>query len=101
MTIQEQIKKYELLKIQAKALDAEMKELNDDIKDYMVENDIDATPELPEGGKIELRYKSTWKYPEEVEELKDKYDSEKKRSELDGTAKEVKNPFIQYTQPKA
>jgi hypothetical protein len=101
MTIQDQIKEYELLKIQSKALDAKMKELNDGIKDYMVENEIDNTSVLPEGGKIELRYKSTWKYPEEVEDLKEKYDSEKKRAEMDGTAKEIKNPFIQYTAAKA
>lgn len=100
MTIQDQIKEYELLKIQSKSLDNKIKELNDSIKDYMVENSIDNTSILPEGGKIELRYKSTWKYPEEVEDLKEKYDSEKKRAEMDGTAKEVKNPFIQYTQPK-
>ncbi len=80
----ENLKRYAELKIQEKAIKAELEELNPKVRDFISSQGVDKLPTTM--GVFSLVAKAVWKYSPAVKKLEDQVDKLKEKEKADGTA---------------
>lgn len=91
MNIQEILKRYAELKIQERALTAELEELNPQIKEHLLSQGIDKLP--TSAGTFTLSEMARWKYSSAVEKLQE-------QEKATGAATKVVSTTLRFTPPK-
>lgn len=85
--IPEKLKRYAELKVQEKAITAELDEIKPFIKEHMMSEGVDKLPTSL--GNFTISEKVTWKYSKAVETLQ-------KAEKANGTASEVKSVILTF-----
>lgn len=91
MKIEDALRRYAELKTQAKAIEAELEEINPIIKEHMLSQGIDKMP--TNIGTFTVSETSRWKFSKAVETLQE----EEKRK---GIAQKVVITMLKFTAPK-
>jgi hypothetical protein len=96
----DQLKRYAELKIQATAIDAELKELQPLVLSDILESQLDKVPTSL--GNFNIKKRKVWKYSPAVESEKEILDKLKETEEADGTAtfEEVAQLEFRQTKPQ-
>lgn len=96
--IGDDIKKYERLKVEEKAIKEEIAYLGESILNYMNQEGAQVTPVLPLGGKITVGSTPVWVYSPEIKRLEDDVEKAKDQEKLSGAAIVGESTsYIKYT----
>ncbi len=80
----DQLKRYAELKIQEKAIKAELEDLNPKVRDFISAQGVDKLPTTM--GTFSLVAKAVWKYSPAIEKAEKAIDKLKAQEKADGTA---------------